>query len=55
MTKRKKEPQKGFTCTCGEYVAFPMYVYAHWTVPLVYACPKCKKKWDLLQGQAVEK
>ena len=43
---------KGFVCTCGEKHRFPPYVYAHWRIRLVFTCPKCKRKWNILDGVA---
>jgi len=52
---KKKEVPKGMTCECGEYTKYDMYVYAHWTVELVFTCPKCKAKYGLLEGVAEPK
>lgn len=34
---------KGYTCTCGKYHKFPMYVYAHPTDELIHKCD-CGRK-----------
>jgi hypothetical protein len=38
---------KGFTCECGQYHAFPMYVFAHAHVPLVHTCKYCGRKHEM--------
>ena len=35
-----EELQKGFTCECGEFHEFCVYVYAHWYDELNFEC-KC--------------
>ena len=51
MTKKKGLP-KGFTCVCGEEHKFSGYVYAHWTIELVFTCPKCCAEYWVRGGVA---
>lgn len=43
---------KGFTCVCGEYHKFPVYVFAHWQERLIYTCKKCGACYGVLGGRA---
>jgi hypothetical protein len=45
---------KGFTCVCGEYHAYSVYVYAHWDFSLSFICPKCNRKYVIMRGIAME-
>lgn len=46
------ERAKGFTCECGKYHAYAMYVYAHWQDLLKHTCDQCGAKHDILLGHA---
>ena len=39
---------KGFTCLCGKYHAYSMYVFAHSDVELVFTCDVCGRKYTVL-------
>lgn len=49
-----KKDRKGFKCKCGRYEKFSAYVYAHTQDSLVFTCPKCKKRYEILDAQAYE-
>jgi hypothetical protein len=51
MSDQKKEPT-GVTCACGHHEPFTMYVYAHWTTPLIMTCPKCGKRQSVIRGES---
>jgi len=44
------EEKKSITCKCGHFSEFPAYVYAHWYHQLVWRCPECGTRYDLLAG-----
>lgn len=46
------ETPKGFTCKCGAYHAFGVYVIAHWDLQLIHTCSKCKRSHHVRQGKA---
>lgn len=48
------ELAKGFTCQCGEYHRYPVYVYSHWDELLDFTCPKCNAKYQIVRGHAVK-
>ena len=52
VTTKKKTLAKGFTCKCGKYHAFSVYVYAHWQETLIYTCPKCGERYEVCEGIA---
>lgn len=52
MKTDKKEMPKGFTCQCGEVEEYGPYVAAHWREVLIFTCPKCGTKYDILKGKA---
>lgn len=41
--------KKGYTCKCGKYNAFDVYVFAHWDIPLTHAC-ECGRKNTIMRG-----
>lgn len=41
----------GYTCKCGKYHKFPVYVIAHWDIELVHTCD-CGRKYSILCGIA---
>jgi transcription elongation factor Elf1 len=43
---------KGFTCRCGRYEEFSVYVYAHWNEELKFTCEKCGRVYAVYAGQA---
>ena len=42
---------RGYTCDCGKFNKYSLYVFAHWTIELVHTC-ECGKKWRILRGKA---
>lgn len=42
---------KGFKCECGKVWDFPTFVYAHWTVELVFTCLECDRQYTILEGE----
>ena len=42
---------KGYTCACGKYNEFSMYVFAHWHDLLTHACD-CGRKNKIMRGYA---
>lgn len=52
MQKRQKTELDGVSCECGQFTAYTAYVAAHWNERLVFTCPKCTAKYDVIQGQA---
>jgi hypothetical protein len=53
ITKKKKPLPKGFTCRCGVFNEYPVYLFAHWDEELVFTCD-CKRAYVILQGEAQE-
>lgn len=51
MSDKKADP-KGFTCECGKFHEFGVWVFAHWYEDLVHTCPECGAKHDILKGKA---
>ena len=47
------ERKKGYTCECGKFHEFPMYVHAHWDTELTNRCT-CGRKHLILRGFATE-
>ena len=47
----EKDIPKGYTCECGKFHKYPMYVYAHWRDVLVHACD-CGRKYNIVCGSA---
>lgn len=45
--------RSGFTCQCGEYHEFSIWVHAHWNELLTFTCPTCNAKYDILRGIAM--
>jgi len=45
-----KEQNKGVQCRCGKFTPFSLYVYAHWDIPLLFTCPDCEVKYNILAG-----
>ena len=41
---------KGFTCECGEFHEFGVWVAAHWSLSLVHTCDKCGRKHNVCRG-----
>lgn len=50
--KENKKVKKGFTCKCGRYEEFGLYVAAHWDEQLIFTCPDCEKRYKVLRGIA---
>jgi hypothetical protein len=50
MAKKKEHP-KGYTCKCGKYNPYPLYVYAHFREELIHTCD-CGKKCTIVLGHA---
>ena len=50
----ENELPKGFTCECGRYHEFDMYYFAHFDEVMIYTCPDCEQKYNLLRGKAVK-
>lgn len=48
----ESKDKKGFICTCGKPVEYPMYVFAHWDETLDFTCDRCGAKWAILRGTA---
>lgn len=46
---------RGFECECGEYHAYPAYVFAHYDFDLAFTCPKCGAEYSVLSGIARKK
>lgn len=46
----QKELENGFTCECGKWNPFALYVYAHWDEVLEHTC-KCNRKHSLYRGK----
>lgn len=44
---------KGFTCECGKYEKYSVYVYAHWDVKLIFTC-ECGIKYSIIKGRATK-
>jgi len=44
--------EKGYTCECGKFHEYPVYVYAHWGIELAHTCDECKRKHMILEGLA---
>jgi len=42
--------EKGFTCECGKFHEFGVWVAAHWDMPLVHTCDSCGAKHNVLRG-----
>ena len=40
----------GLKCECGHFEKFPMYVYAHWGIPLTFTCSECGARYEVLRG-----
>lgn len=47
-----KDLPMGYTCECGEFNKYPMYVYAHWRDVLVHSCD-CGRKYSIVCGSAM--
>lgn len=48
-----EELAKGYAChTCGEWHAFPAYVYAHWDLLIKHTCDRCGALHDIVRGHA---
>jgi len=45
-----KRLKKGFTCKCGQYEEFGLYVAAHWDEVLIFTCPSCQRQYKVLRG-----
>ena len=52
MSGTSGDEPKGVSCECGEFTPFSMWVYAHWTTPAVFTCPKCDRKYTVQRGRA---
>lgn len=48
----KRPSAKGFTCECGTFHEFAVYVAAHWSVELIHECSDCKRKHAIKHGGA---
>jgi hypothetical protein len=44
--------ESGFTCGCGEYHKYSVYVYSHYDIELIFTCPKCGNKYSIISGIA---
>lgn len=44
---RSAEPLRGFTCKCGEFHTFGVYVAAHSTETLIHTCEKCGRQHEV--------
>ncbi len=51
MPKIKEEVVKGFTCSCGKFNRYELYVYAHWRDPLKFTC-ECGRRYSIVCGFA---
>jgi hypothetical protein len=40
----------GHICECGEIHKWPLYVFAHMHVEIMFQCPVCKKSVYILEG-----
>jgi len=40
----------GFTCYCGKYYKYPPYIYSHYDMEIVFTCPSCGRKYNILRG-----
>lgn len=50
-----KTDEKGFTCECGTYHEFPMYVFAHWRNIILHTCEECGAKHEVICGSVTLK
>lgn len=49
-----QDSSKGFTCSCGEEIAFTRYVYEHPDKALLYTCLKCLRDYTIKAGVVTE-
>ena len=42
---------EGFTCECGKYHEFGVYVSAYWDLPLIHTC-ECGRQHTVQRGYA---
>jgi len=49
------EVPKGFTCECGTFHRYGLYVYAHWRDVLVHVCSKCGAMHHIIMGHVTLK
>ena len=52
---KETEIPKGFTCECGKFHDFGVYVMAHWSELLVHTCPECGRRHDVQRGRVALK
>ncbi len=52
MNPEKMQP--GYTCLCGEYHGFGMWVAAHWHEVLTNTCGACNRTNTLKEGQVLK-
>lgn len=51
-TKSSDGRPLGFFCSCEQWHRFPLYVHAHWTEPITFECPDCRRLWTIAEGEA---
>jgi len=52
MIADKKPLPKGFICPkCDQFNPFATYVYAHWSIDIVFTC-ECGQKFLIFEGVA---
>lgn len=47
-----EEERQGFTCECGKFHVFGVYVMAHWDEKLIHTCPECDRVHQVCRGRA---
>lgn len=52
VRKRKTELPKGWTCTCGLFHRFSLWVYAHWDIEITTTCD-CGRQVTFLGGEEI--
>jgi hypothetical protein len=43
----------GIIWDCGKESRFPVYVYAHWDIEVIFTCSRCAKRVIICAGEII--